>query len=469
MTLPVTIESLDQEGRGVAHADGKVIFIEGALPGEVVTYNAYRKKPSFEMAQVGQVLKPGFARVTPQCRHFGVCGGCSLQHMDARAQVAAKQRILEDNLKHIGKVQAELILPAIYGEAWGYRHRARMSARYVIKKGAELVGFHEKRSSFVADMQSCEIMPPRISALILPLRELIGGLSIRERVPQVEVSLGEDVDVLVLRILEPLSAGDETLLRAFADQHHIQFFLQPSLPTKGPESAYPFYPMDAPELNYTLPEFNIVMPFHPTEFTQVNPAMNRVLVRRAMNLLDPQPGERIADLFCGLGNFTLPMARRGAQVVGYEGSATVVRRAAENAARNGLSANTQFIETNLFKADEAWMQGQGRFDKLLIDPPRDGAMAAVNALSNGELPSSPAPLPKWERGDTSLPPPFAGGGSGRGGMPQRIVYVSCSPATLARDAGILVHVKGYRLKAAGVVNMFPHTAHVESIALFERE
>lgn len=436
--IPVTIESLDQEGRGVAHADGKVIFIEGALPGEVVTYNAYRKKPSFELAQVGQVLKSGFVRVAPQCRYFGVCGGCSLQHMDARAQVAAKQRILEDNLKHIGKVQAEWMLPAIYGEAWGYRHRARMSARYVIKKGAELVGFHEKRSSFVADMQSCEIMPSRISALIMPLRELIAGLSIRERVPQVEVSLGEDVDVLVLRILEPLSAGDETLLKVFADQHHVQFFLQPN----GPETAYAFYPADAPELNYTLPEFNIVMPFHPTEFTQVNPAMNRVLVRRAMNLLDPQPGERIADLFCGLGNFTLPMARRGAQVVGYEGSMSMVRRAAENAARNGLSANTQFIETNLFKADEAWMQAQGRFDKMLIDPPRDGAMTAVSALAGAEE-ARPSP--------------------------RRIVYVSCSPATLARDAGILVHAKGYHLKAAGVVNMFPHTAHVESIALFERE
>jgi len=355
--------------------------------------------------------------------------------MDARAQVAAKQRILEDNLKHIGKVQPEFMLPAIYGEAWGYRHRARMSARYVIKKGAELVGFHEKRSSFVADMQSCEIMPSRISALIMPLRELIAGLSIRERVPQIEVSLGEDVDVLVLRILDPLSAGDETLLKAFADQHRVQFFLQ----LDRPESAYPFYPMDAPELNYTLPEFNIVMPFHPTEFTQVNPAMNRVLVRRAMQLLDPQPGERIADLFCGLGNFTLPMARRGAQVVGYEGSASMVRRAAENAARNGLLANTQFIETNLFKADEAWMQAQGRFDKMLIDPPRDGAMTAVSSLGTNDT------------------------------QPQRIVYVSCSPATLARDAGILVHAKGYRLKAAGVVNMFPHTAHVESIALFERK
>jgi len=435
MIAPVTIESLDQEGRGVAHAEGKVIFIEGALPGEIVTYSPYRKKSNFELAQVEKILKPGSVRVTPQCRYFGVCGGCGLQHMDARAQVAAKQRILEGDLKHIGKIEPELILPAVYGAAWGYRYRARMSVRYVAKKGGVLVGFHEKRSSFVADMQSCEIMPPRISALIMPLRELIGSLSLRERLPQVEVSLGEEVDVMVLRIMDPLSAQDEVLLRTFAAQHRVQFFLQ----TKGPETAYPFYPLDAPELNYVLPEFDIVMPFHPTEFTQVNPAMNRILVRRALSLLSPQPGERIADFFCGLGNFTLPIARRGAQVVGYEGSATMVRRAAENAARNRLSANTRFIETNLFEADVAWLQGQEAFDKMLLDPPRDGAFAVVNSLAEGQA-----------------------------AVPARIVYVSCNPATLARDAAVLVHAKGYRLKAAGVVNMFPHTTHVESIALFEK-
>ena len=228
-----------------------------------------------------------------------------MQHLDARAQVAAKQRVMEDNLKHIGKVEPELILPAIYGAAWGYRYRARLSVRYVAKKDAVLVGFHEKRSSFIADMQTCEIMPARMSALVMPLRKLIDALSIRQRLPQIEVSLGEDVDVLVLRILEPLNTQDEAMLKVFADQHHIQFFLQPG----GPKTAYRFHPQDAPELNYTLPEFDIVMPFHPTEFTQVNPSMNRMLVRRALNLLDPQPGERIADLFCGLGNFTLPIAR----------------------------------------------------------------------------------------------------------------------------------------------------------------
>ncbi len=434
MAAPVIVESLDQEGRGVAHAKGKVIFIEGALPSEIVTFNTYRKKPSFELAQAEQIIQPGFARVTPQCPHFGLCGGCSLQHMDDRAQVAAKQRILEDNLKHIGKVEPELILPAIYGAAWGYRHRARLSVRYVVKKNAVLVGFREKRSSFVADMQSCEIMPAQISGLIMPLRKLVSSLSIRERLPQIEVSLGEDVDVLVLRILEPLNIRDEALLKEFADEHHVQFFLQPG----GPVTAYPFYPQDAPELAYTLPEFDIVVPFHPTEFTQVNPSMNRVLVRRALNLLNPQPGERIADLFCGLGNFSLPIARLGGHVVGFEGSSALVARAEANAERNGLADSVRFTQADLFEINDAWMLKQGYFDKMLIDPPREGAIAAVTALQKEQA------------------------------MPWRIVYVSCNPATLARDAGVLVNRNGYSLKAAGVVNMFPHTAHVESIALFEK-
>lgn len=434
MISPVIVESLDQEGRGVAHSEGKVIFIEGALPGELVTYSPYRKKPSFELAQVNKVLKTGSLRVNPRCNYFGICGGCSLQHMDDRAQVAAKQRVLESDLKHIGKVESEIILPAVYGSAWGYRYRARMSVRYVAKKGGVLVGFHEKRSSFVADMQSCEVMPPRISALIGPLRELIGSISLRERLPQVEVSLGEAVDVLVLRIMDPLTDQDKSLLKAFADKHTVQLFLQ----TKGPETAYLFYPIGSPELNYTLPEFGIVMPFHPTEFTQVNPAMNRILVRRALSLLGPLKGDRIADLFCGLGNFTLPIARSGARVMGYEGSSNMVRRAGENAERNQLSGNTNFSEKNLFEIDAAWLQGEGVFNKLLLDPPRDGAFAVVNSLGEGDS------------------------------APTRIVYVSCNPATLSRDAGVLVHAKGYQLKAVGVVNMFPHTSHIESIALFEK-
>lgn len=426
------IESLDHEGRGVAHVEGKTIFIEGALPGETVEYSTYKKKPSFEQATATRIVRFSAARVNPRCPNFGNCGGCSMQHLEAGAQVAAKQRVLEDNLKHIGKVRAETILPAIHGPAWGYRHRARVSVKYVIKKGRVLVGFHEKRSSFIADMESCEVLPPRISALLVPLRGLVAELSIRERMPQVEMALGEDVDVLVLRILDPLNERDETLLKEFADLHRVQFFLQP----KGPDTAYPFYPLDAPDLNYTLPDFGIVMPYRPTEFTQVNPAINRVLVRRAVDLLDPRPGERIADLFCGLGNFSLPIARRGADVVGVEGSGALVRRAQANADYNGLSVRARFVEANLFEEGAASLKALGYFDKMLIDPPRDGAAEVIKSLE--------------------------------GDAPRRIVYVSCSPATLARDAEVLVHEKGYVLRAAGVVNMFPHTAHVESIALFEK-
>jgi 23S rRNA (uracil1939-C5)-methyltransferase len=430
---PVIVESLDQEGRGIAHADGKVIFIEGALTGERVTYSSYRKKPSFEMAQVTNILKPSFMRVQPKCIHFGVCGGCSMQHLEVRAQVAVKQRILEDNLARIGKAKPETILRPIHGLPWGYRQRARLSVRHVLKKGKTLVGFHEKRNSYVADMSRCEILPPKISGLIPLLAQLIEALSIRERLPQIEVACGENVDVLVLRIMEPLTTGDEAMLRAFADAHDIQFWLQ----TKGPETVVPFHPLNAPPLTYTLPEFGIEMPFAPTEFTQVNSEMNRAMVHRALHLLDPQPGERIADFFCGLGNFTLPIARRGARVLGIEGSAALVKRAMQNAAHNGLSGNTEYNVMNLFDMDEAALVRLGSFDKWLIDPPRDGAMELVKAIT-------PETAPK------------------------RIVYVSCNPATLARDAEVLVHTHGYALKAAGVMNMFPQTSHVESIAVFEK-
>ncbi|CAH1074691.1 23S rRNA (uracil(1939)-C(5))-methyltransferase RlmD [Candidatus Nitrotoga sp. 1052] len=428
----VVVESLDYEGRGIAHADGKVIFIEGALTGERVTYSSYRKKNSFEIAQLGQVIKPTFMRVQPKCKHFGVCGGCSMQHMDARAQVAAKQRILEDNLWHIGKVKAQTILLPIYGQSWGYRQRARLSVRHVLKKGKTLVGFREKRGGYVADMQHCEILTPKIAKLLPLLGQLNESFTTRDALPQIEVAVGEHVDVLVLRILQALSPADEEAIKQFADTYAVQFWLQ----TKGPETAVPFYPLDAPPLTYSLPEFGITMPFAPTEFTQVNADMNRVMVSRAMRLLNPQPNERIADLFCGLGNFTLPIARNGAQVVGIEGSAALVQRAAQNAAFNGLASNTQFSAMNLFEIDEAALAQLGHFDKMLIDPPRDGAFELVKALGTD--------------------------------APGRIVYVSCNPATLARDAEILVHQKGYVLKAAGVMNMFPHTSHVESIALFEK-
>ena len=430
----IIIESLDQEGRGIAHADGKVVFIEGAITGERVTYSSYRKKTSFEVAQVGRILKPSFMRVEPRCRHFGMCGGCSMQHLEASAQVAAKQRVLEDNLERIGKVKAEVILPPIYGQVWGYRQRARLSVRHVLKKGKTLVGFREKNGKYVTDMQHCEILPPKIARLLPLLGELNESFTIRDALPQIEVAIGEHVDVLVLRILQALSPADEAAIKQFADTHQVQFWLQ----TKGPETVAPFYPLDAPALTYSLPEFDVVMPFAPTEFTQVNSAMNRLMVSRTLRLLDPQPGERIADFFCGLGNFTLPIARSGAQVLGIEGSAALVKRAAQNAAYNGLSGNTTFRAMNLFEMDEAVLAQLGVFDKWLVDPPRDGAIELMKSIS----------------AETA---------------PRRIVYVSCSPSTLARDAEALVHVKGYTLKAAGVMNMFPHTSHVESIAVFVKE
>ena len=426
------IESLDQEGRGIARRDGKTIFIEGALTGEVVTASVYRKKPSFENANVQRILRESSQRVTPGCVYFGRCGGCSLQHLDARAQVAAKQRVLEDALRHIGKVSVGQMLSPIYGPTWGYRRRARMTARYVLKKGGSLIGFHEKRSSFVADMMSCEVLPPHISKLLPLLRELVGKLSIRERMPQIEVACGDVADVLVLRVLEPPSLEDKARLKAFAEAQGLHVYLQP----KGPETAHPLWPEQPADLYYTLPEFNVKMPFFPTEFTQVNHDVNRVLVHRALALLAPQAGERVADMFCGIGNFSLPIARSGAHVTGIEGSASLVKRATENAAYNGLSENVQYRTMNLFAIDAYALAALGPFDRMLIDPPRDGAAELVKSLAS-------AP-------------------------PARIVYVSCNPSTLARDASMLVHEQGYVLSAAGVVNMFPHTAHVESIAVFDR-
>ncbi|MEQ1776167.1 MAG: 23S rRNA (uracil(1939)-C(5))-methyltransferase RlmD [Burkholderiales bacterium] len=429
------IESLDHEGRGIARRDGKTIFIDGALTGETVTASVYRKKPSYENANVQHVLHESSQRVTPQCVNFGRCGGCSLQHLNAPAQVAAKQRVLEDNLWHIGKVTAGQMLSPIHGPTWGYRRRARMTARYVIKKGGSLIGFHEKKSSFVADMTSCEVLPPRISKLLSPLRELVGGLSIRERMPQIEVACGDAVDVLVFRVLEPPSDADKALFKSFAELYEVHIYLQ----SKGPETAHPFWPPAPADLYYALPEFGVKMPFFPTEFTQVNHEVNRVLVHRALALLAPQPGERVADMFCGIGNFSLPIARRGALVTGVEGSASLVKRATENAAYNGLSESVQYRTMNLFEINAdafAALCMPGRFERMLIDPPRDGAAELVKSL-------------------VAAPP-------------RRIVYVSCNPSTLARDASMLVHEQGYTLSAAGVVNMFPHTAHVESIAVFDR-
>jgi 23S rRNA (uracil1939-C5)-methyltransferase len=441
--LTATIESLDQEGRGVAHVEGKTIFIDGALPTEKVTFRSHRIKPSYEVANVVDVLKQSNQRVVPKCPHFGLCGGCKLQHLDFAAQVANKQRLLENDLKHIGKVKPDNMLPPIYGPTWGYRHKARLSVKYVEKKQRVLVGFNEKATRYVADMNSCEVLVPEVSALIAPLQAMIVQLSIRDKLPQIELAVGEadlvyglPVIVLILRIMGELTPSDEALLKAFADDHAVQIWTQ----TKGPDTIKPYYPLGSssqalPALKYSLPEFDLTYPFKPNEFTQVNPQINQVMIRRAMQLLAPQANEKIADFFCGIGNFTLPIARSGAQVLGLEGLANLVDRANESAALNAIS-NTQFGVADLFKMTPADLTALGRFDKWLIDPPRDGAFELIKSLDASN-------------------------------SPQRIVYVSCNPATLARDAGVLVNEKGYVLKVAGVINMFPHTSHVESIASFE--
>lgn len=443
----IEIESLDMEARGVGHLQnedgtpGKVVFVEGALPGELVSFQSYRRKAKWEAAHLLAVHRESALRVKPRCKYFGTCGGCAMQHIEPSAQVAAKQRVLEDNLKHIGRLQPEMMLRPIHGPTWGYRYRARFSVRNVVKKGGVLVGFHERKSGFITDMKSCEVVPAHVSAMLVPLRRLIASLSIMEQVPQLELAVGDGVNgpvtALVMRNMAPLSERDEALLREFADLHQVQWWLQPA----GPDSVYQFYPTDS-RLLYRLPEFGIEMPFKPTDFTQVNHQVNRTLVARAMALLDAQPDERIVDLFCGLGNFTLPIATRAREVMGIEGSATLTARALDNARHNGLAEKVSFGTRNLFEVTADDMLALGRFDRMLIDPPRDGAAAVCEALA----------------GLKERAPEF---------LPRRIVYVSCSPSTLARDAGILVNQAGYWLHMAGVMNMFPHTAHVESIAVFD--
>jgi 23S rRNA (uracil1939-C5)-methyltransferase len=408
-------------------ADGKVVFVEGALPGERASVRITTGGSRFDLARTVSLLETSPGRRTPPCPHFGTCGGCATQHASLEVQLAEKQNGLLQNLARIGKVTPERVLEPVTGPEWGYRHRARLSVRRVEKKGGVMVGFRERRSTYVTEMNACPVLPEKVSALIVPLKELIELLSVRSRLPQVEIAVGGNATALVFRHLLPLTEDDHRHLAEFGDRHQIHVWLQPG----GPDTARPFSPTQS-DLYYELPEFSVRLHFRPTDFTQVNHQANRLLVARAMELLDPRPGERIADLFCGLGNFSLPIARRGAQVIGFEGARELVERARANAAANGLVA--QFEAMDLFAPN---LVSYGPFDKMLLDPPRQGAIELVKSLD--------AP---W---------------------PRRIVYVSCDTATLARDAEVLVHVKNYRLVAAGIVNMFPHTAHVESITLFEKE
>jgi len=437
------VESLDLEGQGVAHnEEGKVVFIDGALPGEEVQVTVHRRKNNWEQASMTALRRESAQRVVPRCRHFGTCGGCKLQHFHVGAQVATKQRALEDALWHLGKVKPERLLRPIEGPAWGYRYRARLSVRHVAKKGKVLVGFHERKSTYVADMNSCEVLPPHLSDMLVPLSELVMSMDARDRVPQIEVAVGQHTTALVLRHLEPLTAGDLARLRVFASERAVQWWLQP----KGPDTVHRLDDGGV-ELNYTLPEFGLSMPFKPTDFTQVNHQINRVLVGRSLRLLAAQPHERVIDWFCGLGNFTLPIATTAREVLGIEGSEALVARSRENAKANGLAHKASFDARNLFELTPSDLARYGVADKWLVDPPREGAFALAKAVADLHQ-------------DPTLAPAFA--------LPRRIVYVSCNPATLARDAGLLVHQGGYRCTAGGAINMFPHTAHVESIAVFER-
>jgi 23S rRNA (uracil1939-C5)-methyltransferase len=452
--LPLLIESLDLDAQGIAHkADGKVVFVEGALPFELVNVNVHRKKNNWESGTLSLIHKESSQRVKPQCIYFGLhsgaCGGCKMQHLNPSAQVAIKQRVVEDNLWHLGKVKPEFILRPIHGLDWFYRYRARLSVRYVRKKEKVLIGFHERKSSYVADMSSCEVLPLKVSQLLLPLRALIESLEAREHCPQLELACTKTTIAFVLRHMNPLSPHDLELLRRFSTEHGVQWWLQ----SKGPESVKlmdaEVVDSESQMLSYELPDFDLVMKFRPTDFTQVNPFINEVMVSKAVSLLGISKTERIIDWFCGLGNFTLPIATLAREVVGIEGSQSMVDLAQFNFKLNSSSperlCSVNFYAQNLFDLIDEKLYALGFADKWLIDPPREGAHALINSLVSLIQKKG---LTDWA-------------------APKKIVYISCNPATLARDAGLLVHQAGYVCTSAGMLNMFPHTAHVESMAVFE--
>ena len=423
------IESMSHDGRGVARVDGKATFVHGALPGETVTFRYLNRKRSHDEGQVVTVVEPSEVRVEPRCAQYGVCGGCSLQHLDPSAQVEAKQAVLIDNLRQIGRVAPDTLLPPIMNDSpWGYRRKARLGVKDVARKGKVLVGFRERGSSFVADVQMCHVLHPRVGEILPLLSTLIESLSISRRLPQIEMAMDDERCVLILRILDPLGSDDGRRLLAFAQENDLVFYLQPG----GPETVHPLG--EAVDLRYELPAYAVTLGFLPGDFTQVNTDINRKMIDHAVQLLDPQADDDVLDLFCGIGNFTLPIARHCRRVVGVEGDAGLVERARRNAESNAI-ANAEFFAADLYGELQAepWMTRQ--FDKALLDPPRSGALQVLPLLPAMGI--------------------------------RRIVYVSCYPGTLARDAGELVGRYGYRLVSAGVMDMFPHTVHVESIALFE--
>jgi len=426
------IETLSHDGRGIARDNGKTQFVDGAMPGETVMARVVGSRSRFDELRTLDVLESSPQRITPPCEFADLCGGCSLQHMSGDAQIEFKEQTLREHFAHFGGIEPETWVPPMRSRSLGYRRKARLGVKYVPARESVLVGFREKRSSFLTDIDRCVVLDPRIGEKIMPLRELLHGLEAFRRIPQVEVACGDDAAAMVFRNMDELSDSDRAALISFGQAHNLHIYLQP----KGPDTVHRIWPEGGPErLSYQLEEFDLELEFHPMDFTQVNAEMNRGMVQRAMEWLDVQPGERVLDLFCGLGNFTLPLALKAGQVVGVEADESMVVRGRENSKRNRLS-NVDFHGADL-QSDftrQPWA-GEG-FDKILIDPPRSGALEVCEHLT-------------------------AFGA-------RRVVYVSCNPATLARDAGVMVR-NGYRLVRAGVMDMFPHTTHVESMALFERK
>ncbi len=428
----VEITGFSHEGRGISHYDNRTLFVHGALPGERVRVEYTKRRRSVAEARVLEVLEPAEERIEPACAFFGLCGGCSLQHLSPERQVELKQSVLLEQFQHMGGVQPEQVLPPLTDSPWGYRRKARLAVKHVPRKGGVLVGFREKHSPFVANMDRCPVLDPRVGERLTELGRLVEGLSIPDQVPQIEVALGDQAGALVFRNLSPFSGEDLQALAAFAEDSGLAVYQQP-----GNEDTITLVhdPVGQP-LEYALPAHQVRLGFRPSDFTQINAGINLAMVDQALELLDVQPEDRVLDLFCGLGNFTLPLARRAGEVVGVEGAEPLVARGRENAAYNGLD-NVEFYGADLtLDASEQPWAGRG-FDRVLLDPPRSGALEVLGLVAAMR--------------------------------PKRIVYVSCGPATLARDAGELVNRYGYRLTAAGVMDMFPHTAHVESMAVFERE
>lgn len=428
--IEAEIADLSHDGRGVARVDGKAVFVTGALPGERVTLRPLGRHRRFDEATVAEVLRASPDRVQPRCAHFGTCNGCALQHLAPAAQIAAKQHVLLENLERIGRVRPQTLLPALTGEPWGYRRKARLGVKFVDKKGRVLVGFREANGRYIADVRRCETLHPAVGTRVEALGELLESLEAKRTIPQIEVAAGDDLVALVVRHLHPLVEGDRAKLIAFGQANELGIYLQPG----GIDSVAPLWPADA-RLSFRLPHYALEIEFEPLDFVQVNREMNERMIDHALALIDCRAGDRVLDLFCGLGNFTLPLARRGAGVVGVEGEAGLVRRAQANARRNGID-NAVFHAADLAADQRGAAWARAEYDKLLLDPPRSGAEAVLAYLPGRSV--------------------------------RRVVYVSCHPGSLARDAGILVERHGFDLVSAGVMDMFPHTAHVESIALFER-